>query len=426
MHPSSVAHEDESSVSAVAYSPDGKYLASGSCFDTVRQWDASAGEPFGKWLYGSTSSTFSSVAYSPLGTFLAAGSSDKIIYRWVASTGEHLDPLIKGHTEAVMSVAYSPDDRYLASGSSDKTVRQWDSSTGQAFGSVMQGHTASVKSVAYSPDGRHLASAGADYRICVWNLRSEGDFSLIWCTRSGADPLIALGLRLNNAFGLETNQSVLLASAGCEEARKVKPMVSTNDSSFFAQSTSRPGVAINGQEISGQDEGQQIPEEIRRKSLTKSQEHPFKDLGKIHTIDGDGNCFFRAVAHELERQSLGTYTHQELRRLAIQYLRHHIDMFQENPLEHEEDVKSYLERMARDQEYAEQHILDALAKTLNIQLTIIRIQETAEHQQEVHPISINESADNRGVIGLMYQGDNLLAHYDAFEFEETSTYGHRM
>ena len=112
-------------------------------------------------------------------------------------------------------------------------------------------------------------------------------------------------------------------------------------------------------------------QKMKRKYHAILQEHPIENLGIIHKIDGDGNCFFRAIAHELERQGLGTYTHQELRRQAIQYLIDHIDIFQENPLEHEEDVTDYLERMAQDQEYAEQHILDALAKTLNIQLTII-------------------------------------------------------
>ncbi|MCR9192244.1 MAG: hypothetical protein NXI01_06240 [Gammaproteobacteria bacterium] len=153
------------------------------------------------------------------------------------------------------------------------------------------------------------------------------------------------------------------------------------------------------------------------------QEHPVANWGTIHAVDGDGNCFFRAIADELERQILGVCSHRELRLQAVLYLWEHKDeIFSERPLENGEDVAAYLHRMAQDGEYAEQHILDATARMLGIQLTILRVQENDAHEVEVHPISINGSEENRGGIALVHQGNDLLAHYDALELAETPTY----
>ena len=106
----------------------------------------------------------------------------------------------------------------------------------------MQGHTDKVSSVAYSPDGRYLASTGDDYRICVWNSGLGGDFSMIWCTRSGANHLVGIGLCLNGALGLKGQQIALLAYAGWDETKAVEPMPSTNPSTFFAPPKPRPQI----------------------------------------------------------------------------------------------------------------------------------------------------------------------------------------
>lgn len=143
------------------------------------------------------------------------------------------------------------------------------------------------------------------------------------------------------------------------------------------------------------------------------------DIGIVHPVDGDGNCFFSAVADELQRQGLGSDTHKELRSQAVEYLNTHREMFADAPLAGDEEIDTYLVRMAQDKEYAEQHILDAMAKKLKIQLTIIRVLENGER----HIMSINQSEDTIGrKIGLIHQGDGLLAHYDALELGDTPTH----
>ena len=230
--------EDE--CNAIAYHPTKPWIAivGGK---HIRQYDTERNEWVREAMEGHTGPV-TSVAYSPDGRYLASGGFDKTVRQWEASTGQAFGPVMQGHTELVMSVAYSPDGRYLASGSYDKTVRQWEATTGQAFGPVMQGHTDKVSSVAYSPDGRYLASTGDDYRICVWNSGLGGDFSMIWCTRSGANHLVGIGLCLNGALGLKGQQIALLAYAGWDETKAVEPMPSTNPSTFFAPPKPRPQI----------------------------------------------------------------------------------------------------------------------------------------------------------------------------------------
>jgi WD40 repeat protein/serine/threonine protein kinase len=150
-----------SPLSSVVFSPDGKRLASTGWSpmsgSTLKVWDAQTGQEL-----LSLKDADGIVAYSPDGKCLASGS--KV---WDAQTGEELLSL-KGHTSWVNRVVFSPDGKRLASASSDKTVKVWDAQTGQELLSVV-GHGGHVNGVAFSPDGHRLASGAADGTLTIWD-----------------------------------------------------------------------------------------------------------------------------------------------------------------------------------------------------------------------------------------------------------------
>jgi hypothetical protein len=114
------------------------------------------------------------VAYSPDGKMLASASWDQTVKLWDTSTRQELATL-KGHSGYVVSVAFSPDGKMLASGSWDQTVKLWDTSTRQELATLQ--HPGAVFSVAFSPDGKTLASACEDTTTKLWDTRTRQDLA---------------------------------------------------------------------------------------------------------------------------------------------------------------------------------------------------------------------------------------------------------
>ena len=113
------------------------------------------------------SDSVETLAFSPDGKTLASGSADKQILLWDAETAEHRNTLT-GHTGGIRVAAFSPDGTTLVSAGQDYTIRVWDPHIGETL-NTLTGNTGSVSALAFSPDGKTLATNGAGRTIQLWN-----------------------------------------------------------------------------------------------------------------------------------------------------------------------------------------------------------------------------------------------------------------
>ena len=117
---------------------------------------------------GHTSSIYA-IAISPDGKYIVSG-SNKTIKIWDFKTGECLNTL-EGHTSSINSIAISPDGKYIVSGSIDTTIKIWDFKTGECL-NTLEGHIDSVNSISISPDGKYIVSGSDDDTIKIWDFKT--------------------------------------------------------------------------------------------------------------------------------------------------------------------------------------------------------------------------------------------------------------
>ena len=160
-------------VYSVAFSPDSRFALSGGYDATVKLWEVASGKELR--TFTGNSNSVQSVAFSPDGRFALSGSGnsglggDLTLKLWdVASMKLRA---FYGHTDVVHSVAFSPDGRFVLSGSEDKTVKLWEVASGMEL-RTFTGHTDPVETVAFSPDGRFALSGDDDGTLKLWEVAS--------------------------------------------------------------------------------------------------------------------------------------------------------------------------------------------------------------------------------------------------------------
>lgn len=154
-------------VNDIAWSPDGKQIASASDDKTVQVWNATTGNNF--FTYHGHSSKVHAIAWSPDGQYIASASNDnndKTVQVWNATTGNTIF-IYQGHAYGVNDIAWSPNSKRVASASFDNTVQVWDATTG-SNALTYQGHSYYVIDLAWSPDGTRIVSGSADETAQVW------------------------------------------------------------------------------------------------------------------------------------------------------------------------------------------------------------------------------------------------------------------
>jgi WD40 repeat protein/predicted Ser/Thr protein kinase len=164
---------------SVAFSPDGKRIASASEDQLCCLWDVATGKKIAE-CRGHASKVLS-VAFRPDGARVVTTSADGTVRQWDAATGREVEPPFDHHTGEVLAAAYSPDGKWVASGGADHTIRLWRA-TGRQQLAVLSGHAGAVNDLAFAPDGRRLASVSqdrgllflGDNTVGVWDLSAVG------------------------------------------------------------------------------------------------------------------------------------------------------------------------------------------------------------------------------------------------------------
>jgi WD40 repeat protein len=154
-----------SDVKIVAFSPDGKYVVSSGCDqidennscvkNSVRVWEAVNGKELAHVTHDDV---VESIAFSPDGKYVVSGSNDGTARVWEATSGKEITRMT--HDSYVNSVAFSPDGKYVVSSSGDGTARVWEATTGKEIARMI--YDKGVSSVAFNLDGKYVVSISCD------------------------------------------------------------------------------------------------------------------------------------------------------------------------------------------------------------------------------------------------------------------------
>jgi WD40 repeat protein len=182
-----IYRQQQDVISSVAWSPNGRFIATGSWDHTVQVWNAQSGQLI--TTYSGHEDIVTAIAWSPDGEYLASASWDQTVQVWEAFTGQHITTY-RGHQSEVNTVAWSPDGKKIASGGYP-SVQIWDPWSGRLLRSYTGPYPDFVNTLAWSPNGQEIASGGSSTSVQIWNAQT-GQTRLVYRDYTNSNSIDAL------------------------------------------------------------------------------------------------------------------------------------------------------------------------------------------------------------------------------------------
>ena len=295
-------------IRAVAISPDGKFILTGSEDETAKLWNLESGEEIQTFI--GNESSVESVGFSPDGKFILTGSRDKGIKVWPVKGGPEIHTL-KGHSSMVKEVAFSPDGDLIITGSPDDTVKLWDMKTGKEIHSFLKDDEFFFD-LSFSPDGRFL----------IKQSRKEAN---IWDMEDGESiQNISEGVEKQKVILFSPDNQLLLTKTNDQNAKlwvKIKDKW-IEDIEGQSIRESKPDAQIeNGTSGKGKPKGKPAAKEKGQKNIKKKKLliKPLREqpVGKIVLFSPDGETI---LTNDDENRAVlfDSKTGQEIRALEKQ------------------------------------------------------------------------------------------------------------
>ncbi|HEY9619187.1 MAG TPA: NB-ARC domain-containing protein, partial [Crinalium sp.] len=212
----SVLEGHTSGVRCVRYSPDGQLLASGCRDGSIRLWSGylSRDRPSkpsiinssAKLLHGHADFVWD-IAFSPDGRLLASGGRDGTLRLWNVQDGQSID-VLEGHKHDIYGLAISADSQLLVSTGEDQTVRLWHLQSGRNL-KTLRGYTGGIHSLSLSSDDQMLASSGQNEMIQLWRLQLDGNLLSYYPYKTFSSPTRQISSLSNVSFSPD-NQTLAI------------------------------------------------------------------------------------------------------------------------------------------------------------------------------------------------------------------------